>query len=412
MAPGSGAPRSLHLRRRDFLAATGAAALGLGAGGVAAARAEPPGPPRVRGRAVLGRTGLEVPDIGFGGSRLRAGQEALVHHALERGITYFDTAESYTGGESERTLGRALQGRRDGVTLASKVKAEAGDRWPAIMQRLDASLRRLRTDRIDVYFNHAVNDVDRLRNPEWGELVERARKAGKIRFTGMSGHAGRLVECLDFALDEDLVDVVLVGYNFGQDPAFYERFTRSFDFVALQPELPRVLARASRQRVGVVAMKTLRGGKLNDLEPFEEGGATFAQAAFRWVLSNDDVDALIVTMKTPEQVDEYLGASGARRAGLADAALLSRYEALHGATQCRYGCDACAGACPEGVPLSDVLRVRMYAEDYGDPELAREEHARLGRPAAACAGCSHQACAGACPFGLDLPALACRAAGL
>ena len=77
----------------------------------------------------------------------------------------------------------------------------------------------------------------------------------------MSGHGGHLIECLDAALDEDLVDVILVAYNFGQDPAFYERFTKSFDLVALQPDLPRVLAKAHSKGVGVVAMKTLMGAR-------------------------------------------------------------------------------------------------------------------------------------------------------
>ena len=93
------------------------------------------------------------------------------------------------------------------------------------MRALEGSLRRLRTDRIDVYFNHAVNDVARMQNPEWPEFIARAKKQGKIRFTGMSGHGGRLAECLDYALDHDLVDVLLVAHNFGQDPAFYEKLT-------------------------------------------------------------------------------------------------------------------------------------------------------------------------------------------
>ena len=76
------------------------------------------------------------------------------------------------------------------------------------------------------------------------------------------------MECLDYALDNDLVDVVLVGFHFGQDPAFYQRFTRKLDFVAIQTDLPRVLRKARKQDVGIVAMKTLRGAKLNDMRPF------------------------------------------------------------------------------------------------------------------------------------------------
>ena len=154
----------------------------------------------------------------------------------------------------------------------------------------------------------------RLQNPEWYEFTARAKQQGKIRATGMSGHAGHLIECLDYALETGSVDVILVAYNFGQDPAFYQRFTRSFDFIARQPDLPRVLRQAKAKGVGVIAMKTLMGARLNDMRPFEKGGATFAQAAFRWVLSNPDVDALIISMTTPARIDEYLGASGWRSA--------------------------------------------------------------------------------------------------
>src|SRR5439155_23379580 len=208
--------------------------------------------------------------------------------------------------------------KRDRVYLTSKTWARPTDRRDSIMAALEASLRRLRTDYVDVYFNHAVNDVARLQNQEWHEFVARAKQQGKIRFAGMSGHAGRLIECLDHALDSGRVDVILVAYNFGQDAGLYQRFkdqfSRNLDLVAQQPDLPRVLAKAKAKGVGVVAMKTLMGARLNDMRPFERGGATFAQAAFRWVLSDKNVDALIVSMTGREQIDEYLGASGSRAA--------------------------------------------------------------------------------------------------
>jgi uncharacterized protein len=389
------------LDRREFLRGSAAAGIALSLLPLDAGAAEPP---RVRRRVKLGRTGLEIGDIGFGSSRLD-GDEALVRHALERGIDYFDTAEDYSGGASEETLGRALRGARDRVTIASKVEAGANDGVADLFRALEGSLRRLGTDRIDVYFNHAVNDVARLRNPAWGEFCQRAKQQGKIRFTGMSGHGGRLAECLDYALDRDLVDVVLVAHNFGQDPAFYERLTKSLDFIAVQPELPRLLAKAKQKNVGVVAMKTLRGARLNDLRRYEHEGGTFAQAAFRWVLSGPHVDALVVTMTSAALVDEYLGASGAAGVTRSDLELLARYEALNGATQCRQGCGACLAACPEGVAIDGVLRARMYAEDYGDARLARREYAKLERDAQACIGCAHRACTGACPYGIDIAAL-------
>jgi predicted aldo/keto reductase-like oxidoreductase len=397
--------------RREFLrrgAIAGAAPLLWPLAGEAAEPA--PTEPRVRRHVALGRTGLQIPDIGFGSSRL-SGDVGLVQHALARGITYFDTAESYAGSESEATLGRALAGRRSEVILATKTQCDADTTRRELAAALDASLRRLDTDHVDVYFNHAVNARERLRNPEWFEFAARAKQQGKIRFTGMSGHGGRLVECLDLALAEKLVDVILCAFNFGQDPAFYERFTGSFDFVATQPELPRVLRRAKEQGVGVVAMKTLRGARLNDMRPYERGGATFAQAAFRWVLASGLVDALVVTMTSPAQVDEYLGASGWTALHPADPALLRRYARRSESTQCRYGCSACADACPLGVSIPDALRARMYAEDYQAPELAAGALTEaVGVDA--CLRCDGAPCRTACPHGLEIGALTRRVASL
>ncbi len=394
--------RDAGLRRRDFLRGA-AVGLGLGLAPLRSAWADE-ATPGVRRRVRLGRTGLEIADVSFGASRLRD-DEALVEHALARGINYFDTAESYTRGNSETTLGRALKGHREQVVLASKQLTRVGMKPSDFMESLEGSLKRLQTDRIDIYFNHSVNSVGRIADPAWGEFIARAKEQGKIRFSGMSGHSGKLVDCLEHAIDHDLVDVILVAYNFGQDPRFYEKFTKGLDFVARQPELPRILEKARAKDIGVVAMKTLLGARLNDMRPYESGGATFAQAAFRWVLSSPLTDALIVSMQSPAQVDEYLGASGWTAPAVEDAALLERYLAAQSERQCRYGCSDCTDACSAGVPISDVLRARMYDRDYGDPALARETYAALSIDAGACAACLHTSCAKACGYGLSIPDL-------
>jgi uncharacterized protein len=357
---------------------------------------------RVQRYATLGRTGMRVSDISFGTSRLGAGEGDLIRHAFDQGINYFDSADSYRGGQSETTIGDALRGKRDRVYITSKTVTSPSDGRDSMMHSLEGSLRRLRTDYVDVYFNHAVNDVGRLKNPEWHEFTARAKQQGKIRFVGMSGHAGYLIECLDYALDTNGVDVILVAYNFGQDPAFYQQFTRSLDFIARQPDLPRVLQKAKAKGVGVVAMKTLMGARHNDMRPFERGGATFSQAAFRWVLSNRNVDALIVSMTSRDVIDEYLGASGSQAAAGDDLPLLRRYAQMNATSYCRHGCGACLSACPQGVPIGDVLRARMYAVDYGDLALARSEYAMLSAGAAPCLSCSGQPCQGACPHGLPI----------
>ena len=394
------------MNRREVLQQGALAALGMSIRPVrASAQPAPRSGASVQRHATLGRTGMRVSDISFGSSRLGADGADTVRYAFDRGINYFDTADSYRGGRSETAIGEALRGKRDRVYLASKTHTSPSDRRDSMMSSLEGSLQRLRTDYVDVYFNHAVNDVARLRNPEWHEFVARAKQQGKVRFVGMSGHAGRLIECLDYALDTDGVDVILAAYNFGQDPAFYDQLTRSFDFIARHPQLPRVLQKAKAKGVGVVVMKTLMGARLNDMRPFERGGATFAQAAFRWVLSNPNVDALVVSMTDQAGIDEYLGASGSKSSA-DDLPLLRRYAGMNGGSYCRHGCQECLSACPLGVPIGDVLRARMYAVDYGDLDLARSEYALLRAGASPCLSCSGQPCRGACPHGLHIQRLA------
>ncbi|MCZ6658117.1 MAG: aldo/keto reductase [Gammaproteobacteria bacterium] len=294
--------------RRRFLQASAISSAAAGLPNLASGAQHAPN--RVQRYVTLGRTNLKISDISFGSSRLRSGEENLVRHALDKGVNYFDTAGSYTRGQSERVLGNVLKDQRDSVIIISKAGISADARKETMMEHLERSLERLKTDYLDVYFNHAVNNTRRLDNPEWFEFVERATRQGKIRFTGMSGHAGRLVECLDHAFDQDMVDVVLVSHNFGQDPAFYEQFISGFDRIATHPGLPRVLERAKSLNVGVVAMKTLMGARLNDMRPYEQGGSTFAQAALRWTLSNDCVDSAVISMTSEAKIDEFLGASG------------------------------------------------------------------------------------------------------
>lgn len=384
------------LNRRSFLGTGAAAGLGATVGNAAAE-----GTPSIRRHVTLGKTGLNVSEIGFGSA---SSQDAeLVRHALNRGVTFFDTAESYRFGWSEEAMGEGLKGVRDQVILSSKTKAGAADSESEMMEALEGSLRRLQTDYLDIYFNHAVNSVDRMQNEAWARFTERAQEQGKIRFRGMSGHGSRLAQCLDYAIDHDLVDVVLCAYSFGEDPDLYSKLRHTFHFVAIQSDLPPVLDKARAKNIGVIAMKTLMGARLNDMRPFENEGRTYAQAALRWVLSSPRVDAALISMTSLDTIDEYVGASGQNEERAGDIELLGRYAALQSSRYCRHGCDRCEGACPEGVAIAEVLRTRMYDVDYRNMALAVEDYAKLGDGATACLTCQHQACANACPFGIPVP---------
>lgn len=352
----------------------------------------------VRNYVRLGRTEMKVADISFGSFPLRHGDEKVVHYALDHGINYFDTAESYTDGTSETVIGNALKGKRQDVYLATKIAAGSRDSAASMMQRLDACLTRLQTDYVDVFFNHAVNDVSRLTNPEWARFAEQAKSQGKVRFFGMSGHGGYLIDCVNYAVEQDMFDVLLLATNFGEDPSFYERFTRSFDFIANQQGLQAYMAKAKQKDIGIIAMKTLRGAKLNDMRPYEQQGYTYSQAAFRWVLNIPEVDNLVITMRNRDQIDEFLGASGSGAVTERDMELLYQYAKMTDASYCRNVCNDCEGACPFNVPIADVLRMRMYATDYGDVSIAKQEYARLDTNASPCLSCDGSPCRDACTY--------------
>lgn len=357
-------------------------------------------PSHIVGYRTLGKTELKISDISFGSSR--SADPDLVRYALERGVTFFDTAESYRFGASEKAMGEALRGVRKEVVLASKTKASSSAKHHQIMDALEGSLRRLQTDYLDIYYNHAVNDVGRLRNDEWREFCFKAKEQGKIRFNGISGHGKRLVECLEHVIGEGSVDVILAAYNFGQDPDFLSGLKQSLHFTYVQPGLPPVLKKAHDSGIGVIAMKTLMGARRSDMRLYERDGGTFSQAAFRWVLSSPHVDGLIVSMTNRDEIDEYVAASGFEKVAENELGLLQTYMGLHGQKFCQPGCNQCMHSCPYGVEISEVLRTRMYLKDYKDAELANQDYASLGSGADLCTNCSGSPCKNACPAGIPI----------
>jgi predicted aldo/keto reductase-like oxidoreductase len=147
-------------------------------------------------------------------------------------------------------------------------------------------------------------------------------------------------------------------------------------------------------------MKTLKGAKHHGLAGFREEADAYSQAALRWVLSNPNVSAAVISFFEFQHVDEYLRASGGelRRE---DVAILERYDELVAGSYCAPHCGACLGSCPEQLAINDVLRHRMYFEDYGDEKEAMRLYANLEKNASVCASCSAP-CTGACPFGIPI----------
>lgn len=349
-------------------------------------------------KRTLGRTGLEVSEIGFGGFPID--DPEVIHYALDHGIDYIDTSNCYRGGASETTIGRALKGRRDRVTLTTKWCPHHLGEKPvkaAFLKQLDRSLTRLQTDHVDVLLNHEVGKnsdgvgVDRLKNPEMLEAFAAAKQAGKARFLGMSGHDADLMPILDYALEAGPFDVILCRYSF-------------LDY----PEQQALVAKAHAAGVGVIAMKTLAGAKGADLDRFRDRHVTFKQAALKWVLSNREVSNLIISINSTRQVDEYVAAAG-KPLTAEDRGLLDEYAAAFSTQVCRYS-GACLPACPEGVRIADILRFSMYFHEYGQEQRGLEAYGRLveAERAAHCLHCAGY-CEQACAYDLPIKSLMIRA---
>jgi uncharacterized protein len=199
----------------------------------------------------LGTTGQKVSIIGFGGGhfvRPTINEQMsirLVQAAIDAGVTFMDNAWEYNDGESERRMGLALKGRRDQVTLMTKVCAR--DRTTAEAQ-LEESLRRLQTDVIDVWQFHEINydsDADLIFRAEGAiEAALAARQAGKVRFIGFTGHKSPHI--LQKMLDHDFAwDTCQMPINVLD--AHYRSFQRE------------ILPQLNQRGIGAIGMKALGG---------------------------------------------------------------------------------------------------------------------------------------------------------
>jgi len=346
---------------------------------------------RVRAHRRFGRTGWQVSDIVLGTSRItgEAG-ERVARLAIERGVNYIDTAPDYSAAGSEQAMGRAIRGvPRERLFIATKFctplgHLPTGTPVAHTMRAVEQSLTRLGTDYVDLCHVHSCDSVERLLDENLHEAFDRLEGEGKVRFLGFSSHTPNLLGVANAAIDSGRFDVMMLAYHHG-----------------IWPQLDEVIARArAEQDMGVVAMKTLKGAKHHGLAGFRRDADSYAQAALSWTLANPDVSCAVISFYELQHVDEYLHASG-RALTSEDVALLDRYDRQIRGTYCQPHCGACLDACPEAIAVNDVLRQRMYFEDYGWKAEARRLYARLARDARACASCAAP-CVGRCPVGVPI----------
>jgi hypothetical protein len=147
-------------------------------------------------------------------------------------------------------------------------------------------------------------------------------------------------------------------------------------------------------------MKTLRGSMHHFLNWSPDERDSFTQASFKWVLSNPSVSCLVISLWETGQLDEFLYASG-QSLRPQDVAVLDRYSELTTDNYCRPHCGACLESCEEQLPIHDVLRQRMYFENFGAQKEGMRLYGELAKNASVCTGCAAP-CAGTCPSGLDI----------
>lgn len=243
----------------------------------------------------LGKTGLNVSALGVGGYHLGTAdtQEQatqIVHAAMDAGVNFFDCAWEYHKGVSEERLGKALEGRRDQAIVMTKVCTHGRDKTVA-MQQLEESLRRLRTDHLDIWQIHEVvydNDPDKIFAPNGAiEALEAAKKQGKVRFVGFTGHK-----------DPD-IHLKMLSHNYPFDTVQMPlnildgTYARSFERLVL-PELVK-------RGIAPLGMKSLCGSGEG-----VKNGAFTAHEGLRYAMSVPGVGTTISGMESMEVLQQNL----------------------------------------------------------------------------------------------------------
>ena len=322
----------------------------------------------------LGKTGLKVTAVSMG--VMNCSDPAVLLRAFDLGINFYDTADCYMHGRNEEMVGKVFERNRQKVFIQTKVHAHDEKKMRASVER---SLRRLRTDYIDVLVWHGHSSPDEVSDPKLFEFMSKMKKEGKIRFSGFSAHS-HVASLLREAAKSNLHDVALVSYNFTH-----------------AKNLKEAVALAAQSGMGIIAMKTQAGGYKKE----KMGGLNPHQAALKYILRDQNVSAAVPGVTTIEQIEECTAVMGASfsKTNLIE---LEQYQSFLQGKICTL-CGGCLGECPYGVLRGDLLRAVMYHEGYENDSLARESLQRITTlDIERCSECP--SCSVICRRGIDVKA--------
>ena len=326
----------------------------------------------------LGKTGLKISRLGFGGIPIQrtdaATTKELMKVMVEKGINYIDTARGYT--VSESYLGEALEGYRDKFILATKSMARNKDGMAA---DIETSLKNLRTDYIDIYqvHNPSLEQLEQVMAPGGAlEALIEAKEAGKIGHIGLTGHT---MELFEKAVGLPWVETFMFPYN----------------IVERQGE--ELMRKCTENNIGFIVMKPLAGGAIED-----------ANLALRFICANPDVSVVIPGMYDVKEIDMNLAATE-DTSPLSEEELKKMEEIREqlGSNFCRR-CNYCQ-PCSAGINISSVFLLQGYLDRYGLGDWARTRYEALDVKAGACFECG--ACEPRCPYNLPIREMLKEAAG-
>jgi aryl-alcohol dehydrogenase-like predicted oxidoreductase len=330
----------------------------------------------------LGVTGLKVSAVSFGSYGFD--NPALLSAALDAGMTTICTSANYQNGRAEEAIGKAIGtigGRRDELVLFTGAVVKAGADKQSVLDSIDASLRRLQTDHVDIFRITGVSSPEDLRVDALYEAFEEARTAGKVSHLGLSGHYGGMQDVLNAAIDDGRFEVLFTKYDF-----------------ASYPDQDEILSRASGKGIGTLVFKTGAGNREKEIKDLETGGLSYRQATIKWALTNPNVASVCVAITNFSQIREYAEAVSSKITE-PEIAMLRNYAEQMYDKYCRF-CSTCETSCPNQVAVADVMRYAMYFKYYGREKDSMERYGSLPGEctAVACEGCSAP-CESACPFG-------------
>jgi len=361
--------------RRDFFKIAGAAGLGS----VAASMGNSAGassPLKIPTRP-FGKTGVNVSILSLGGTYNLMSRQLLLKQALNMGVTYWDTANSYSGGNSERGIGKYFARYpedRKKVFLVTKSGSSDPDN---MTQHLYTSMERLKTTYIDLFFIHMVSDVkDEVDHPKIKEWAERAKGEGKIRLFGFSTHKN-MEQCLMDGARLGWIDGIMASYNY--------RLMNT-------PAMIKAADACIEAGIGLTAMKTQATflsnfysdvGKDSETaskltEQFMANGYTPEQAKLKAVWDNPNIASICSAMPNLTYLQANVAAAlDKTQLSSEDHGILNQYASQTAGGYCTGCARLCESAVVEKIPISDVMRYLMYYHNYGNHRQAIQKFNKL-----------------------------------